>query len=80
MRRKLVSKSAFFTPRFLAGFAFCSIGLFLALLVFARPNKLVEQRNKSLVEQSVPTFVGVALPAPKHPSVPIASITHADTD
>ena len=66
MNRKLVSKSAFFSPRFLTGFAFCSIGLFLALLVFARPNKPVEQQNKSIVQQSIPTFVGVALPAPKH--------------
>ena len=65
MKRKLVSKSAFFSPRFLTGFAFCSIGLFLALVVFARPNKPVEQQNKSAVQQSVPAFVGVALPVAK---------------
>src|SRR5882724_4149659 len=74
MNRKLVSKAAFFSPRFLTGFVFCSIGLFLAVLVFARPNKPVEQQNKSLAEQRVPAFVGVALPASKHPSVPIVSI------
>jgi hypothetical protein len=80
MNRKLVSKSAFFSPRFLTGFAFCSIGLFLAVLVFARPNKPVEQQNKSLVQQSVPAFAGVALPAPKHPSAPIASIKPIESD
>ena len=62
MKRKLVSKSALFSPRFLTGFAFCSMGLFLALVVFARPNKPVEQQNKSDVEQSVHAFVGVTLP------------------
>jgi len=74
MKRKLVSKSAFFTPRFLTGFVCCSIGLFLALLAFARPNEPVEQQNKSLVEQKVPAFAGVALPAPKRSSVPVGSI------
>jgi len=80
MKRKLVSKSAFFTPRFLIGFAFCSIGLFLALLVFARPNNAAEQQNKSDVEQSVHAFSGVTVSAPKHPSVPIASIKPVEFD
>src|SRR5438105_11870884 len=80
MRRKLVSKSAFFSPRFLTGFAFCSIGLFLALLVFARPNKPVEQQNESLAQQSIPTFVGVALPAPKHEPVRVGSIRPMEDD
>jgi hypothetical protein len=80
MNRKLVSKSAFFTLRFLTGFAFCSIGLFLALLVFARPNKPVEQQNKSLTQQSIPTFVGVALPAPKHEPVRVSSIRPMEVD
>ena len=74
MKRRLVSKSGFFTPRFLTGFVCCSIGLFLALLAFARPNEPVEQQNKSLVEQKVPAFAGVALPAPKRSSVPVGSI------
>src|SRR6266436_6082748 len=66
MKRKLVSKSAFFNPRFLTGLGLCSIGVFLALLVFARPNQSVEQQNQSLGQQSVPTFAGITLPAPKH--------------
>src|SRR5205823_14406430 len=61
MKRKLVSKSAFFSPRFLTGFAFCATGVFLALAVFARPNKPVEQQNQSLAQQSIPTFAGMPL-------------------
>ena len=80
MNRKLVSKSAFFSPRFLTGFVLCSIGLFLALLVFARPNKLVEQQNKSLAQQSIPTFVGVALPEPMDEPVRVASIRAMEVD
>jgi hypothetical protein len=80
MNRKLFSKSAFFSPRFLTGFTFCSIGLFLALLAFARPNKTVEQQNKSLAQQNIPTFVGVALPAPKHEPVRVGSIRPMEVD
>src|SRR6266849_5815359 len=80
MKRKLISKSAFFNPRFLTGLGLCSIGLFLALLVFARPDKSVEQQNQSVGQQSIPTFVGVALPAPKHGTVPIGSITPMEDD
>ena len=61
MKRKLVSKSAFFSLRFLTGFAFCATGVFLALAVFARPNKPVEQQNQSLAQQSIPTFAGMPL-------------------
>ncbi len=78
MKRKLVSKSAFFTPRFLTGFALCSAGVFLALLVFAHPNQVAELQNKSVVQQSVPTFPGVALPAPKHAGAPIGTIKSAE--
>src|SRR3981081_3909047 len=35
MKKKPASKSAFFTPRVLISFAFCAIGLLLALLAFA---------------------------------------------
>ena len=35
MKKKPVSKSAFFNPRVLIGLAFCSIGLLLALVAFA---------------------------------------------
>src|SRR6266853_4487076 len=80
MKRKLVSKSAFFTPRFLTGFAFCSAGLFLALLAFARPTKVAELHNKQLVQQSVPTFTGVALPAPKDGAAPKGSIRSVEGD
>src|SRR5436305_2087539 len=61
MKRKLVSKSAFFSLRFLTGFAFCATGVFLALAVFARPNRPVEQQNQSLAQQSIPTFRGMPL-------------------
>src|SRR6266404_3477230 len=64
MKRKRLSKSAFFSPRFLTGFAFCAIGVFLALLVFARPNQSVEKQNQSVDQQSIPTFVGIKSPAP----------------
>ena len=75
MKKKLVSKSAFFTPRFLTGFALCSIGVFMALLVFARPARPIEQQNKSVAQQSVPTFVGVALPSRQSVSAPSGRIT-----
>src|SRR6478672_6742052 len=80
MKRKLVSKSAFFSPRFLAGFGLCSIGVFLALIVFARPDKPVQQQNKSVVQQSIPSFVGVALPAPNHAIAPIGTIRPVEGD
>src|SRR5438552_6507199 len=80
MKRKLISKSAFFTPRFLTGFALCSIGVFLALMVFARPNQVAVQQNKSVAQQSIPTFVGVALPAPKNGTVPRGSIRPMEGD
>src|SRR5438105_1936702 len=81
MKKKLASKSAFFSPRFFTGFALCSIGVFLALLVFARPSKPVEQQNNSTVQQSAPpTFVGVALPAPKQGNVRIGSNRPAEVE
>src|SRR6266496_5621434 len=78
MKRKPLSKSAFFNPRFLTGLGLCSIGVFLALLVFARPNQSVEKQRVG--QQSIPTFVGVALPAPKHGTVPIGSIRPMEGD
>src|SRR5690348_16759314 len=80
MKKKLVSKSAFFSPRFFAGFALCAIGVSLALMVFARPSKPVEQENKQLTQQSIPTFVGAALPAPKHATGPIGTIRPVESD
>src|SRR5438132_13789416 len=81
MKRKPLTKSAFFSPRFLTGFAFCAIGVFLALLVFARPSKPVEHQNQSIgQQQSVPTFVGVALPAPKNAIGPIGTIRPVEGD
>jgi len=35
MKKKLLSNSAFFNPRVLISFAFCAIGVLLALLAFA---------------------------------------------
>ena len=78
--KKQNNKSAFFSLRFLTGFALCSIGVFLALIVFARPNKPVEQQNKSLVQQSIPTFNGVALPAQKHSAVRPGTIRSVEGD
>src|SRR2546430_6720331 len=80
MKRKPLSKSAFFNPRFLTGFGLCSIGVFLALIVFARPDKPVQQQNKSVAQQNIPTFVGVALPAPKQAIAPKASIRPVEGD
>src|SRR5262245_14605797 len=62
MKKKLVSKSAFFNPRFITGFALCSFGVFLTLLVFAHPNQ-PDARQTAPPQQSMPTVVGVALPA-----------------
>src|SRR3989442_4810389 len=79
MKRKRLSKSAFFSPRFLTGFAFCAIGVFLALLVFARPNQSVEKQNQSVGQQSIPTFVGIKSPQPA--GVPaIGSIENMEGD
>src|SRR6266513_777665 len=79
MKRKLISKSAFFNPRFLTGLGLCSIGVFLALLVFARPNQSVEQQNQSLGQQSIPIFVGIKSPQPA--GVPaIGSIENMEGD
>src|ERR1041385_5294433 len=58
---KGTAQSGFLSPRFLTGFAFCAIGVLLALLVFARPNQSVDQ-------QRVPTFAGIKSPEP--PGVP----------
>src|SRR6476646_1429411 len=80
MKRKLVSKSAFFSPRFLTGFGLCSIGVFLALMVFARPDKPVQQQDKSVAQQSIPSFVGVSLPAPKHATGPFGETRPVDGD
>src|SRR5438094_4678942 len=62
---KRTPQSGFFSPRFLTGFAFCAIGVFLAMLIFARPNKPVGQQTHSVAQQNIPTFNAVALPAPK---------------
>src|SRR6266496_347266 len=79
MKRKPLSKSAFFNPRFLTGLGLCSIGVFLALLVFARPNQSVEKQNQSLGQQSIPTFVGIKSPA--QAGVPaIGSIENMEDD
>src|SRR6266567_2080850 len=79
MKRKLISKSAFFNPRFLTGLGLCSIGVFLALLVFARPNQSVEKQNQSLGQQSIPIFVGIKSPEPA--GVPaIGSIENMEGD
>src|SRR2546430_13909415 len=81
MKRNLISKSAFFTPRFLTGFAFCLTGVFLALLVFARPGKPGEQQNQPPVQpQDIPTLNAVALPAPKHAIGPIGTIKSVECD
>src|SRR5690349_1538148 len=81
MKRKLISKSAFFTPRFLTGFALCSIGVFLALLVFARPGKPVEQQNQPPAQlESIPTFNALALPVSKNAIASIASIKAVEDD
>src|SRR6266516_5234022 len=81
MKRKLISKSAFFNPRFLTGFGLCSIGVFLALLVFARPNQSVEKQNQSLGQQSIPIFVGIKSPAPAGANAPaIGSIENLEDD
>ncbi len=79
MKRKRLSKSAFFSPRFLTGFAFCAIGVFLALLVFARPNQSVERQNQSVGQQSIPTFVGIK--SPELAGVPaVGSIENIEDD
>src|SRR4026207_982656 len=80
MKKKLASKSAFFSPRFLTGFALCSVGVFMALLVFARPNKPAEHQNQSFALQSIPTFNGVALPAPKQTNVRAGTIRPVEGD
>jgi len=74
MKRKLVSKSAFFSLRFLAGFGLCAIGVFLALVVFARPSKPLEQQNRSVAQPGIPISNGLALPAPQHGIGPRVSI------
>src|SRR6266404_9379179 len=80
MKRNLLTKSAFFNPRFLTGFVFCSVGVFLALLTFARPAKVAEPQNKPTVQQSIPTFAGMTLRAPKRGAVPIGSIRPIEGD
>ena len=39
MKKKPASRSAFFNPRVLTGFALCAIGVFCALIAFARQNQ-----------------------------------------
>src|ERR1051325_2167407 len=62
MTPKRTPQSGFFSLRFLTGFAFCAIGVLLALLVFARPNQLVETQNQLAGQQSKPTFAGIKSP------------------
>src|SRR5438874_1759088 len=79
MTPKRTAQSGFFSPRFLTGFAFCAIGVLLALLVFARPNQLVETQNQSVGQQSIPTFVGIKSPEPS--SVPaVGTIENMEGD
>ncbi len=79
MTPKRAAQSAFFSPRFLTGFALCAIGVLLALLVFARPNQLVETQNQSGGQQSIPTFVGIKSPEPS--SVPaVGTIENMEGD
>src|SRR5256714_974070 len=78
--KKQNNKSAFFSLRFLTGFALCSIGVFLALIVFARPNKPVEHQDQSLAQQSIPTFAGVALAAQKHSAARPGTIRQGEGD
>lgn len=50
MKKNLASQSAFFNRRFLISFAFCSVGVLLALLAFALypgANALAQQQNQS---------------------------------
>jgi len=51
MKKKSVSKSAFFNPRALIGFGLCVIGVFLALLGFGTFSKAAAQSNGSVQNQ-----------------------------
>ena len=56
MKRKSASQSAFFNPRALIGFAFCAIGVFLALLAFALypGGNAFARQNQSSAPPSAP--------------------------
>src|SRR5437773_7414989 len=65
MNKKSVSNSAFFTPRVVIGLAFCSIGLFLALLAFA-----LYPGGNAFARQNQSAPQGIA-----QPSVPVLEAT-----
>src|SRR5471032_3121323 len=46
MKKKLSSRSAFFNPRVLISFVFCSIGVFLALLGFGGFSAQAQEENE----------------------------------
>ena len=51
MKKKSVSKSAFFNPRALIGFGLCVVGVFLALLGFGTFSKAAAQSSGSVQNQ-----------------------------
>ena len=70
MKKKPASKSAFFNPRVLTCFALCSVGVFLALLAFARQD---QSGVPALAQGNIPVFEGIRAQEPA--AAPIVSIT-----
>ena len=73
MKKKLVSKSAFFNPRVLIGFAFCSVGVFLVLHALAQSltseQKQPLDRGPGMQVAEIPSRIGYLQRQP-NPRVP----------
>ena len=82
MKKKPASKSAFFNPRVLIGFALCLTGLFIALLAFALypgGNAFARQEGSALPAAAQDSLMVVqGVPAQEQPSAPPVSVTSID--
>src|SRR5204862_8097912 len=77
MKKQHASRSAFFNPRFLISFAFCTIGVLLALVAFALypgGNALAKQNQSGVAElpHSAVPVLGARL-SPPPPADQLAS-------
>ena len=84
MKKKPASKSAFFNPRVLISFAFCAIGVLLALLAFALypgGNALARQNQSAvpaLAQDSAPVLEGrLTEEQPSAPTIPITPLVES---
>jgi hypothetical protein len=84
MKKKSASRSAFFNPRVLISFAFCAIGVLLALLAFALypgGNAFARQNQSAapaVAQDSAPVLEGgLTEEQPSAPTIPITPLVES---